>query len=80
MEAKVIKIGNSRGLRLSKQLIDQYHITDQVDLILEKDYIIIKPISKPREGWNEAFKAMHRHDEDKLLINDVLEDEHFEEW
>lgn len=80
MEAKVIKIGNSKGLRLSKQIIEQYHITDEVELILEKDHIIIKPIEKPRKGWSKAFQSMNSHGDDKLLIDDVFEDEGLEEW
>jgi antitoxin MazE len=80
MEVSVVKIGNSRGIRLSKTLLEKYNIRDTVDLILERGHIIIKPLSKPRKGWDKAFKEMHDNDEDKLLINDVFEDENLEEW
>lgn len=80
MRASIIKIGNSKGLRLSKQIIQQYHLTDQVDLILEKDRIILKPINEPRKGWNEAFQKMAQNEDDNMLMNDVFEDEEFEEW
>jgi antitoxin MazE len=50
MEVSIIKIGNSKGLRLSKQIIDQYQITDKVELTLEQDKIIIRPIDEPRKG------------------------------
>jgi len=50
MQAKIIRIGNSMGLRLSKTILDMYDIKDKVELILEKDYILLKPISNPREG------------------------------
>ena len=76
----VIKIGNSRGIRLSKTLLERYNIRDTVDLILEKGQIIIKPLSRPRKGWDKAFMEMNANGDDKLLINDIFEDENFEEW
>jgi antitoxin MazE len=80
MEVSVIKIGNSRGIRLSKTLIDKYSIKDTVDLILEKGQIVIKPLSRPRKGWEKAFKEMSENGDDRLLFNDVFEDEKLEEW
>ena len=80
MNLSVISIGNSKGIRLSKTLLEKYNIQDTVELILEKSYIIIKPKSQPRKGWEKAFKQMHDAGDDKLLLNDVFEDESFEEW
>jgi antitoxin MazE len=80
MEISVIKIGNSRGIRLSKTLLDRYNIKDTVDLIMDKGQIIIKPISKPRKGWEKAFEKMTKSGDDNLLIDDVFDDENLEEW
>ena len=80
MEVSIIKIGNSKGIRLSKTLLEKYNIKDTVDLILEKGHIIIKPLSKPRKGWDNAFKEMNQNGEDRLLFNDVFEEENLEEW
>jgi antitoxin MazE len=80
MEVSVIKIGNSRGIRFSKTMIERYNIKDTVDLILDKGQIIIKPLSRPRKGWEKAFMEMHQNGDDKLIINDVFEDESLEEW
>jgi len=80
MQVSVIKIGNSRGIRLSKTLLERYQIKDTVELILEKSHIVLKPKAEPRKGWEEAFKQMHESGDDKLLMNDVFEDENFEEW
>jgi antitoxin MazE len=80
MEIAVIKIGNSKGFRLSKTLIEKYNIKDKVELILKEGYIILKPISKPRKGWGKAFKNMSENGEDQLLIIDVFEDENLEGW
>ena len=80
MEVSIIKIGNSKGIRLSKTLLEKYHIRDSVDLILEKGQIIIKPLHKPRKDWELAFKEMNANKDDKLHFDDVFEDENFEEW
>ena len=80
MEISVIKIGNSKGLRLSKTLIEKYNIKDKVELILEKSYIILKPITKPRKGWENQFKKMSTEGDDQLLFDDVFDDENLEEW
>ena len=52
METAIIKIGNSKGLRLSKTILEKYNIKDKVEMILEKGQIILKPIeiSKKRLG------------------------------
>ena len=78
MEISVIPIGNSKGIRLTKTLIDKYNIKDTVELILEKGFIILKPKNTPRKDWDKAFKKMHKNKEDDLLIDDVFEDEIFE--
>jgi antitoxin MazE len=80
MEVSVVKIGNSKGIRFSKTIIERYNIRDTVDLILDKGQIIIKPLVNPRKGWEKAFMDMHANGDDKLLIPDVFEDENLDEW
>ncbi|GAB3333192.1 AbrB/MazE/SpoVT family DNA-binding domain-containing protein [Marivirga atlantica] len=80
MEVSVVQIGNSKGIRFSKTILEKYNIKDKVDLILEKGQIIIKPLSKPRKGWEKAFKEMSENKDDNLLFNDVFEDENLNEW
>ena len=80
MEVSVIRIGNSKGIRLSKTILERYNIKDTVDLILEKSQIVLRPSSTPRKGWEKAFKEMNDNGEDRLLFSDVFEDENLEEW
>jgi antitoxin MazE len=80
MEVSVVKIGNSRGIRFSKTIIERYNIRDTVEMILDKGHIIIKPLSKPRKGWDKAFIEMHTNGDDKLIIPDIFEEENLEEW
>ncbi len=80
MEVSVVKIGNSRGIRFSKTIIERYNIRDTVEMILDKGHIIIKPLAKPRKGWEKAFIEMHANSDDKLIIPDIFEEENLEEW
>ena len=80
MELRIIKIGNSKGFRLPKTLIEKYNIKEKVELILEKGYFILKPVATPRKGWESAFKQMNENGDDELLFVDVFENENFEEW
>ena len=80
METSIIKIGNSRGLRLSKTILEKYNIKEKVELILEKGQIILRPIEKTIKNWENEFKKMRLNEDDKLLMNDVFDDENLEEW
>lgn len=80
MEVSIVQIGNLKGIRFSKTIMEKYNFRDTVDLILEKGQIIIRPLSQPRKAWEEAFKQMSENGDDRFLFNDVFEDENLEEW
>ena len=80
MEVSVVKIGNSRGIRFSKTIIERYNIRDTVEMILDKGHIIIKPLNRPRKDWDKAFREMHANGDDKLIMPDIFEEENLEEW
>jgi antitoxin MazE len=80
MNIAVVKIGNSKGKRLSKTILEKYEIKDTLEVILEKDHIVLKPKSRPRKGWEKAFKKMHQKGDDKLVMPDVFSEDIFEEW
>lgn len=50
MELSVINIGNSKGTRLSKTILEKYCIGDKIELVLERNYIVLKPKTEPRKG------------------------------
>jgi antitoxin MazE len=79
MKVSVIKIGNSKGIRLSKTILEKYSIEEEVELIMEKDAVVIKPVKNVRDGWGVSFKAMSDNNDDELLIDDVFEDENFDQ-
>ena len=70
MRARVVKIGNSKGIRIPKALLEQTGIIEDVELEVEDDRIIIRPVSSPRSGWEDAFGAMAEKGDDELLIPD----------
>jgi antitoxin MazE len=72
MRARVIKIGNSQGLRIPKPILDQTGITDDVEIEVEKNQIIIRPVKNVREGWGKAFKTMGENGDDEPLIDDNI--------
>lgn len=78
MNAHLISIGNSKGIRIPSALLRQYNMQDEVEICPGKDEIIIRPITRtPREGWSDAFAAMHLNGDDSLLIDDSID---LEEW
>ncbi len=80
MDVSLISIGNSKGIRLSKTLIEKYNFQDTIELILEKGFIILKPKTAARKGWEKSFKKMRDNGDDKLLLPEMFKDENFEEW
>jgi antitoxin MazE len=70
MNAKIVKIGNSQGIRIPKILLEQSGLENEVELIVEKDQLIIRSKKRMREGWEPAFSAMAENEDDKLIIAD----------
>ena len=74
MKTTIVKIGNSKGIRIPKTVLTACHIEDEVDLLVEKDKIIIIPFkTKPRSGWEVSFEEMAVRKDDKLIIPDSLD-------
>ena len=80
MQTKVIRIGNSKGIRLSKTLLEKYNIGDFVEIIMASDHLKIKSVPDPRAGWDNKFKEMAKSGDDALFMDDIFENEEFEEW
>ena len=72
MKTKVVKIGNSRGIRIPKSLIHESGLKNEVELEVNEGQIIIKPIFRARESWDTAFKKMAKKQDDILLDNKSL--------
>ena len=81
MKTDLIRIGNSRGLRIPKPLIEQLGLGDKVELRVENDRLVISPERRPRHGWAEAFRAAGASANDELLL-ETIEPNEFDskEW
>lgn len=80
MRTKIIKIGNSKGIRIPNNILKSLGNTSTVDMLFDEKEkkIIVKPAKKAREGWDEQFKQMHKNNHDVLLIEDSLDTPDFE--
>jgi len=73
MKIKIVKIGNSKGIRIPKVLLHQTGISEEVNLEVKNNQIILKPVDRPaRYGWNSAFALMSEHGDDKLIDEESL--------
>jgi len=72
MITKIVKIGNSRGIRIPKSFIEQSGIKNEVELEVKDDRIIIKSLSGVRKNWDLAFQKMSGNRDDILLDQDSL--------
>ncbi len=74
MRLNVVPIGNSKGIRIPKAILQQCHIREYVDIEIENEHIVIKPYrEKPRKGWEAAFEKMHKSKDDHIIINENLD-------
>lgn len=72
IKARIIKIGNSRGIRIPQLMLDQVGLGEVVELAVQDNQILIRPAAAPRQGWDEQFKAMAAAGDDHLLDADSL--------
>jgi antitoxin MazE len=71
VRTQVIKIANSRGIRIPKPLIDQVKLGNEVEIGVQRGQLVIRPVSHPRSRWDEQFRAMAEHGDDQLLDKPV---------
>jgi antitoxin MazE len=82
VQSRLVKIGNSQGLRLSKVILEQSGISEEVEIEVQADGLFIRPkvVSQVRSGWAEAFAEMAARGDDRLLDEVVLTDWDESEW
>ena len=81
MKTRIVKIGNSQGVRIPKPLIEQTGLTDEVEINIQGDNLVISVAHKPREGWANSFRAMAEAGDDYLLDDTIqTSDWDDEEW
>jgi antitoxin MazE len=69
--AKIVPIGNSKGVRLPKRLLEDLNLKDVVELESRGNELVIRPIASLHEGWEESAKEMHLRGDDALLLGEL---------
>ncbi len=67
MKSRIVQIGNSRGVRLPKALLDEAQLVDEIELQAAPGRIVIRKADRPRSGWAVAARLMHERNEDRLI-------------
>jgi antitoxin MazE len=80
MKTKIVRIGNSKGIRLPKPLLEQVGLVDEVDLEVRDGEIVISPSDPARAGWREAAILLADRQEDELLDAPTPTGFDAEEW
>lgn len=80
MRARIVRIGNSQGIRIPKALLEQTGFGEEVDLEVRDGQIILRPLAQPRQGWETAFQHMAEQEDDALLDSEISTVWEAEEW
>lgn len=72
MKTRIVKIGNSQGVRIPKILLERSNLDDEVEIEALDDRLIIRSVRQPRQGWGEAFRVMAELADDELLDKNLL--------
>jgi antitoxin MazE len=79
MKARIVRIGNSQGIRIPKPLILQAGIKEEVELTVEDSRLVISSADRPRAKWPEAFRCMAERGDDVLLDADLTSSSRWDE-
>jgi len=71
VKTELVRIGNSRGIRIPKPLIEQCGLESTVELSVENDRLVISPGRRLRQGWTEAFRNARSAEADDLLLESM---------
>ena len=66
-KTRIVRIGNSRGIRVPKLLLDQANLPDEVELRAEPGRLVVRAAARPRAGWAAKARTMHEHGDDRML-------------
>ncbi|MCH2449987.1 MAG: AbrB/MazE/SpoVT family DNA-binding domain-containing protein [Gracilimonas sp.] len=73
MKTKIIRIGNSQGVRIPKPLIEESGITEEIEMILRDNEIVLRSAETIRKNWEESFEKMAEQGDDVLLDQEEIE-------
>lgn len=71
-KTRIVKIGNSQGIRIPKLLLDQAELGEEVELEVRDGQIVVRSARPPRHDWEEQFARMAERGDDRLLDSEVV--------
>lgn len=80
IRTRIVKIGNSQGIRIPKLLLEQSGIGEEVEIEVQDSYLILRAASRSRAGWEEEFAAMAEQHDDALLDDAPVTEWDHQEW
>jgi antitoxin MazE len=80
MKTRIVQIGNSRGIRIPKQVLEQTGMNGDVEIHVDKGSLVIQPIASPRTGWAQAARELADAKEDGLLVEATATEFDTDEW
>jgi len=80
LRTQIVKIGNSRGVRLPKLLIDQMGFDNEVEILVQRGQLVLRRVARPRRDWDEQFQAMAKSGDDRLIDEPVSTKWDRSEW
>jgi antitoxin MazE len=80
VKTRIIRIGNSRGIRIPKTLLDEANLPEEVELHAEPGQLLVRAVRRPRSGWAAAAKRMRERQHDTLLDEPTPTRFDLEEW
>ena len=80
VRARIVRIGNSRGIRIPKVWLEQLRLGEEVELSVEQDKLVVRRARVPREGWSEEFQRMAQRQDDRMVDQPVAGRWDEEEW
>ena len=73
MKTAIIRIGNSRGIRIPKTFLEQCQLRDEVEMEIRDDGLLIRPLwQSTRSGWDDAFRRVRKHGDDALVDRKIF--------
>jgi len=67
IKSHLVQIGNSRGVRIPKVWLEQLGFSDEVELAVQADQLVVRSARRPRQDWEEQFRAMHERGDDRPI-------------
>jgi len=80
IRARIVRIGNSRGIRIPKVWLEQLQLGEEVELSIQQDKLLVRRARVTREGWGEAFRRMAEQQDDRPVDRAVVTQWDEQEW